>query len=474
MTGNTGLRLGNNKREPAPSTPETPMCRRMFPLAMAALSLLTLGWRVNESSAETLQLFNTGVGADGAVLSDGTLDDPHYSLSLVPSGSSGRIQVRREQGGWPVSAAGHWLLDNSLSAWIRPNNGNSPGDFTDNSPNGTYSYRTTFLSTTEQVHISGRWSADDEGMQILLNGTATGNSTPDGAFSQWTPFVIDMAAPVGVNELQFRVNNSTDRSPVGLRVEFDVVPEPSTIVLLGVCAAGLLACVCAVRAEHVESTTSSVLQKRSRSREMPNEMKKLIGAMAALVLTCCGAAAAATWIGHSDAWSNSQNWDTLVFAPPGIGNNDPATFNDTAMGGYVLVDMPVAPGLVIVRNNTQDYTFHGPGPLNGVSGLTKDGTGTLNVQTTASFVGWAQTEGGTTNVLLPGSLASDMGIMIGAFGTATVNAGPAKRHVIGRAIISIFETTAGDLIPPTVIIGTLTDSLNRPANSVRYASSSSR
>ena len=82
-------------------------------------------------------LFNTGVSASGAPLSDGTVGDPHYTLVSVPSGSTTAIRVRTSAGGYPVGSG--WLGDDSLSAWIGPNNSTF-----DNGPSGNYDYRTTF------------------------------------------------------------------------------------------------------------------------------------------------------------------------------------------------------------------------------------------------------------------------------------------------------------------------------------------
>jgi hypothetical protein len=52
-------------------------------------------------------LFNTGVDGAGAVLNDGTIGDPHYTITSVPSGTTD-IRVRALAGGWPVNAYGHF------------------------------------------------------------------------------------------------------------------------------------------------------------------------------------------------------------------------------------------------------------------------------------------------------------------------------------------------------------------------------
>jgi hypothetical protein len=117
---------------------------------------------------------------------------------------------------------------------------------------GLYDYRTTFNLTGYNVNtasISGRWSANDNSVAILLNGkllnTALVNSNTD--FSFWL-FTIAAGSPFqdGVNTLDFIASNFGD--PTGLSVELsgtadlvqvpEPVPEPSTIMLLGVCLIG--------------------------------------------------------------------------------------------------------------------------------------------------------------------------------------------------------------------------------------------
>ena len=76
------------------------------------------GW---SSARRADPVFNTGVNGSGAPLTDGTVGDPHYTLIAVPDGSTTDIRVRTSAGGPPVTNA--WLGDDSISAWIGPNNG---------------------------------------------------------------------------------------------------------------------------------------------------------------------------------------------------------------------------------------------------------------------------------------------------------------------------------------------------------------
>lgn len=174
-------------------------------------------------------LFNTGVAtAEGSALGDNA-SEPHFTLSGAVAGVP---VVATASGGFPI---GPWLGDNGSSSWITP-----AADT--NGPEGDYSYELTFDMTGLDVStaaISGRWSVDNVGAEILLNGVGTLNFNGNG-FGGWTDFVIapslDDAFLPGLNTLTFNVFNGPGAGPTGLRVEFlsataAPVPEPSTALL---------------------------------------------------------------------------------------------------------------------------------------------------------------------------------------------------------------------------------------------------
>lgn len=172
-------------------------------------------------------LFNTGVDGSGTPLADGTIGDPHYTLTGVPGGTT-TIRVRTSAGGFPI---GPWLGDNGTSAWIGPNN-----DGALNGPPGVYTYRTTFTldanADLATADITGNWSTDNPGVDILINNASTGNTTT-GNFGAFTPFSINSGFVTGINTLDFILSNAgTKNNPTGLRVEmvgsYEVIPEPAT------------------------------------------------------------------------------------------------------------------------------------------------------------------------------------------------------------------------------------------------------
>jgi len=177
------------------------------------------------AGAATLTLFNTGVDSSGSVLPDGTVSDPHYTLVSVPGGTTQTL-VRTSAGGFPIPP---YIGDNSLSAWIGPNNAN---DLT--GPDGNYDYQMTFSLVgfnAATASITGRWSSDNAGISILLNGVDTGNAgTSSTQYSAFAPFIISSGFVSGLNTLDFLVNNepgSTD-NPTALRVELSGTADMAT------------------------------------------------------------------------------------------------------------------------------------------------------------------------------------------------------------------------------------------------------
>ena len=184
---------------------------------------------IGSAQAAPINIFNTGVDANGDVVTGGTVGDEPYTLTSDPNGTITGIKTATAiSEGYPI---GPWLGDNSLSSWIGPNTGDLVG------PGGLFTYQTTFdLSGLDHTTASilGRWATDDQGIDILINGTATGNTSA--SFGVFTDFTINSGFIAGVNTLDFVVTNG--HGPTGLRVEITnanavAVDEPYALALLG-------------------------------------------------------------------------------------------------------------------------------------------------------------------------------------------------------------------------------------------------
>lgn len=189
------------------------------------------------SAAIIPTLFNTGVDNAGSPLANGTIGDPHYDLITKPTTSTDFIRVITSAGGFPI---GPWIGDNTLSAWIGPNNND---DLV--SPAGTYIYRTTFDLTGYDIStaiINGQWSTDNNGLDIFINGNSLGFTTANNQFSLgFAPFTINSGFVPGINTLDFMVNNGgTASNPTGLRTQmigeadFLPIPTPGVAWLIGI------------------------------------------------------------------------------------------------------------------------------------------------------------------------------------------------------------------------------------------------
>ncbi|MCF7734488.1 MAG: cadherin-like domain-containing protein [Akkermansiaceae bacterium] len=168
---------------------------------------------------------NTGLGVDGQLLAGGQID-PHFKLITNPDNTSSETVFVQ------TALPGSWLANSSTSLWIGPraDSAGSAGISADAGAGpGVYVYRTSLDLTgfdLATVVISGKWSSDNEGIEIRVNGTAIGfPNTVGTTFATLVPFNINNTAfPAlltdGVNTVDFVVKN-TDATAgyTGLRID---------------------------------------------------------------------------------------------------------------------------------------------------------------------------------------------------------------------------------------------------------------
>jgi hypothetical protein len=214
------------------------MQKTKFRFAMFVM-VCGLAWAPN-AFGDSITIFNTGESLGGTALATG-LADSHYSLISAPTGVPLTALTTTPNGAWTPNTA--------TADWIGTVNGGALS-----SAVGTYDYQTTFNLTGDipsTASLSGLWTSDNQGC-IFLNGTSTGDCTGGAAFGSLQAFSITSGFISGVNTLDFVIVNGG--GPTGVIAEFStatvssssnpppvssVVPEPSTLVLVGTSLLGL-------------------------------------------------------------------------------------------------------------------------------------------------------------------------------------------------------------------------------------------
>lgn len=174
-------------------------------------------------SAPITGLFNTGVNSAGVAMGPGSAD-PHYSI-LSPNQPA--IVLKN-------ALPGTWLPNTPTRRWVWQS-------FTGTPTNTTLTFRTTFDLTglnASTASITGEWATDNFGLDILINGTSTGNTC--GGFSSLCNFSVLSGFVAGVNTLDFVVQDVGSIagflvSSISGTVDDAVagVPLPASLALLG-------------------------------------------------------------------------------------------------------------------------------------------------------------------------------------------------------------------------------------------------
>jgi hypothetical protein len=228
------------------------------PLLILAFTTSVASQQLSAQSTASIILFNTGFQDDGTLVPDGERD-PHYMLiaSADPRFPGPNAYTLSDPAAYPFP---NWLPNTSISKWI------TPESIWFNNAQGNYIYRTTFSLPNsfnpqkDTASITGRWSTDNTGLDILINGLSTGNTIPYGnpcglggySYYHLCPLSITTGFQQGLNILDFVVYNEGDIT--GLHVQMtgtytmqdadsDGVPDdadecPSSILTLTVVIGG--------------------------------------------------------------------------------------------------------------------------------------------------------------------------------------------------------------------------------------------
>jgi autotransporter-associated beta strand protein len=135
---------------------------------------------------------------------------------------------------------------------------------------------------------------------------------------------------------------------------------------------------------------------------------------------------ALTWTASvNNTWqtNGAANWNygAATYLEYGA-SGDIVNFDDT-VGGTVSIASIVKPASLAVNNSFTSYLFTGAGGISGPTGLDKQGSGTLQIDTANSFTGEVIVNGGTLLVNNPSAL--------GATNGGTIVYGPANTLEIG-------------------------------------------
>ncbi|HME43739.1 MAG TPA: hypothetical protein VKF36_11680 [Syntrophorhabdales bacterium] len=225
-----------------------------FMVMVSVVVSLCCLWAVQAEAAPIPGLYDTGVNSSNALLSAGATD-PHYMLtqSVDPSFPGpnaivvGPATAGNPTAGYPFTPNGPWMDNASNSQWIAPQEYVYTGVPTGNGMSaGAYTYTTTFnlagLNPATAV-ITGEWAADDEGLNILINGNSTGLTYNAEAYGSFQSFTISSGFVSGVNTLAFEVGNIA-LGPTGLQVDnlsgtASPVREPVSLLLFGAGLVGM-------------------------------------------------------------------------------------------------------------------------------------------------------------------------------------------------------------------------------------------
>ena len=184
---------------------------------------------VSALSATTITgLFNTGASTTGSADNVWTIVSPPGAGQVVG----------------PVFVPVLWLPNTAASSWEwRTNTGQPVG--TPTTPL-VYTFRHLFILDpsydASTVQITGRWSTDNFGTDILVNGQSTAQTSPN--FLAWSSFTLSSGFVSGLNVVDFVVSDVGFEG--GFRVEWltadaaSSIPEPSswTMLVAGVAAIG--------------------------------------------------------------------------------------------------------------------------------------------------------------------------------------------------------------------------------------------
>jgi len=183
-------------------------------------------------SASASLVYNTGVGTSGTA-------DAYWQITATTVGA-GLPTLPFNPIITDNTVPGSWLPNSTDSKWISPVSVNGLSPDGGNSI-GYYTYEQKFWVDASLVGatLSGRWSSDNHGWNgVSLNGGGwVDGNLDETAFTTWHSFTAG-TLEAGWNTIDFQLwdgysppgGNNSPGGYTGLRVEFNAVPEPTTMI----------------------------------------------------------------------------------------------------------------------------------------------------------------------------------------------------------------------------------------------------
>ena len=150
--------------------------------------------------------------------------------------------------------------------------------------------------------------------------------------------------------------------------------------------------------------------------------------------------------------SSPKNWQVLGSATD-YSAGDVVIFDDTASNFTVnITDASVSPGSIEFDNSTHNYIVNGPASITGSTSLTKNGTGSLTINSNNTYIGGTNLNGGTLIF------------------SALSNLGTGPIMVNGGTLQYAGTTNTADLTANGLTINSAGATINTGSNTVTFAS----